>query len=174
MTRTPGAEDLYAFVDRLAAQHEQPEEEPEPLEEWLEFEAGGLDLGLPVTAVLEVVRPRPVTRVPGAPPAVRGLINLRGRALPLVDLGAHLGLAAAQGGDDARIVVLESRGRRFGALVERVSRLAKIAPSTIRRLSEGESPVPPAVVRGAGPSAERPRVLLDPERILLTGDDPSA
>lgn len=64
---------------------------------WCTFTVAGRLCGLDVTRVQEVLRPLPVTPLPLAPPAVRGLLNLRGRIVPAVDLRAVLGLPAAPG-----------------------------------------------------------------------------
>lgn len=63
---------------------------------WCTFTVAGRLCGLDVTRVQEVLRPQPVTSLPLAPPAVRGLLNLRGRIVPAVDLRAVLGLPPAE------------------------------------------------------------------------------
>ena len=60
---------------------------------WCTFTVAGRQFGLDVARVQEVLRPQPITSLPLAPPAVRGLLNLRGRIVPSVDLRIVLGLA---------------------------------------------------------------------------------
>lgn len=159
-----GAERLYAFVDRLLEESQVPEEAPEPVEEWVLFEVAGRPYGLPVAGVVEVVRVGTVTPVPGAPPAVAGVFGLRGRVLPLVDLGVVLAGEAVEVEEATRILVLESRGRRIGGLVSRALRLAKIAPSSVDRTDTGGAAL------GAAPAEGGRCTLLDIDRLLLIDD----
>ncbi len=95
--------------------------------EALTVTVGGEALALPAGAVREVLRPRPVTRVPHAPPGLLGLINLRGAVLPVASLARLLGVDAAPPSSASRIVVLGGvvlGGRAaFGVLVDSVSAL---------------------------------------------------
>jgi purine-binding chemotaxis protein CheW len=80
--------------------------------------AGGEHYALPVEGVREIARRDRVTAVPGAPPAVLGVWNLRGDVVAAVDLAAILGLAPDDG--KGRIVVVEDGDRRAGLAVEEV------------------------------------------------------
>ena len=85
----------------------------------LSVSVGGAEFGIPADRVREVVRPPPLTRVPFAPPGVRGIAQVRGTVLAVVDLGERLGLAPA--GGKGRLVVVWGRGREaVGLLVDRV------------------------------------------------------
>lgn len=75
---------------------------------WCTFTVAGRLCGLDVTRVQEVLRPQPVTSLPLAPPAVRGLLNLRGRIVPAVDLRAVLGLPpAGEGTPGGHLIVFD-------------------------------------------------------------------
>jgi len=78
--------------------------------------AGGEHYALPVTGVREVAKLGHLTPVPGAPPAVLGVWNLRGDVMAVIDLAALLGLQSA--GAQDRIVVVEDGERRGGLAVE--------------------------------------------------------
>ena len=163
----PGAERLYAFVDRLAAS--QPAEEaPEPVEDWVLFEVAERSFCLPVSGVAEVLRVGVVTPGPGAPAAVAGVFSLRGRVLPVVDLATVLAGTTVTVDDATRILVLETRGRRLGALVSRALRLVKIAPSSVDA-SAADGPAL-GVVEQAGDRW----TLLDIDRLLLIEDQDTA
>jgi purine-binding chemotaxis protein CheW len=77
--------------------------------------AGGEHYALPVTAVLEIAEIGKVTPVPGAPPGVLGVRNLRGQVVPVIDLATMLGLSADA--ENERIVVTEDDGRRAALAV---------------------------------------------------------
>jgi len=93
--------------------------------------AGSL-YGLPVGDVQEVIGMRPITRVFHAPPALRGVTNLRGEVLPVLDLAVLLGTSSEAAADDPRIVVVrESQGarRRAGLSVDGLRGLREVSES---------------------------------------------
>jgi chemotaxis signal transduction protein len=87
---------------------------------WVVFICGGQRFGFPLDSATEIVAPRPLTRLPGAGPAVCGLTGVRGRVLTVFDLGVVLGLPATELGPDHRLLVLDLGGRRVGAAVSEV------------------------------------------------------
>ena len=84
--------------------------------------ANGVRLALPTDGIVEVVRPRPLTRVPNAPASLLGIANLRGLALPVMSLAKMLGADAGQNSAASRIIVVD-RGQFFGVWVDRVGAL---------------------------------------------------
>jgi purine-binding chemotaxis protein CheW len=86
---------------------------------------------LPIELVYEILRVAPITRVPHAPRAVRGLMNVRGRLLPVVDVRTLLEMPPASIDKDARVVTVEVRGRSLGLLVDRVGTVARIPKDAI-------------------------------------------
>ncbi|HUF36625.1 MAG TPA: chemotaxis protein CheW [Gemmatimonadales bacterium] len=89
------------------------------------------EYGVPVAQVREVIRVGEITRVPQAPPHVRGVTNLRGRILPVVELRSRLGLAPAALTPRSRIVVVEVSDRVVGLLVDAVLQVAKVPMETV-------------------------------------------
>jgi purine-binding chemotaxis protein CheW len=77
-------------------------------------------VALPAEPLVEILPARPYARLPGAPAAVAGLANRRGRMLTVVDLGAALGTGAAVEDDGHRVVVVSWRGRELGIAVKDV------------------------------------------------------
>jgi purine-binding chemotaxis protein CheW len=165
-----GRESIYAFVDSLdsrAAREARPEERPES---WVTFSLAGEIYALPVSHVQEILRIATITRVPHAPAAVRGITNLRGRVLAVVDLRVRLGLAAGEIGPESRILVADARGRSIGLLVDAARQVLKILPSAIQP--------PPADIltertdflRGVHHLDRDLVILLDVERVLLIED----
>ena len=78
---------------------------------------------IPVTGVIEVLREAVVARVPGTPPAVRGMVNHRGRVLTVADPIRALGLSGDTGGE-VDVVVVDAGGHRFAVAVDGVVELA--------------------------------------------------
>jgi purine-binding chemotaxis protein CheW len=130
------------------------------------------EYAVPIDLVREVVRVADVTRVPHAPAHIRGVMNLRGRILPIVEIRTRLGLTRAELAPVSRVVVVEVAGRVVGLLVDAVGQVARVGERLIA--------APPDEVRSAGADAvtgvarvgNRLLVLLDLERMLAS--DPSA
>ncbi len=165
-----GPERIYAFADRLQAGIEEEPEEKEVLETWVVFELGESRFGLPVTHVQEILRVGGISRVPHAPRPVKGVTNVRGRVVPVVDLKLLLGLAEVEIGPASRILLLTSRGRLLGMLVDGVREVSLIAPSGIRETPSDLLPGAPRVALGSVETEDGPAVLLDAENLLLLND----
>jgi len=107
------------------------------------FRLGKEEFGVPIDSVQEIVRvPEEMTRVPKAPAAVEGVINLRGAVLPVMDLRRRLGLPQIERSDRQRIVVLMIEGIRTGFIVDSVAEVLKVSKSAIEpapRLSGEQS-----------------------------------
>ena len=86
----------------------------------------GEHYALPVEQVLEVAEPGEIAAVPGSPPEVLGVRNLRGQVLPVITLATVLGLAES---DPTRVVVVESGDLRAGLRVDEVLDIAQLPPS---------------------------------------------
>ena len=82
--------------------------------------------GVEVTWVQEVLRGLPRTRIPLAPPAMAGLINLRGQVLPAVDLRVQLGLPARVGDDEPMLVVVRVGGEPLALLVDSIGAVVDV------------------------------------------------
>lgn len=85
------------------------------------FRLGDEEYGIDILAVREIRSWTPTTAIPRSPAYVRGVINLRGAVLPVVDLGARLGMELREVSKDDVIIVIESNGRLIGLLVDAVS-----------------------------------------------------
>lgn len=134
----------------------------------LAVQLGPAEFGLPAASVREVLRPPPVTRVPFPPPDVRGVAQVRGALVTVLDLGTRLrGMPAADSG--RMVVVAGPAGEALGLLVDRVLGLVETAgeaPPT-----EAEVSLPAGWLAGvAEPTPGRRVALLDLERVLA-GDD---
>jgi purine-binding chemotaxis protein CheW len=107
------------------------------------FLLGKEEFGVPIDSVQEIVRvSEQLTHVPKAPPAVEGVINLRGAVLPVMDLRRRLGLAQVERSDRQRIMVFLIDGVRTGFIVDSVVEVLKVHKSTIEqapRLSGDET-----------------------------------
>jgi purine-binding chemotaxis protein CheW len=130
------------------------------------------EFGLPILRSREIVRVGEITRIPEAPPHVRGVLNLRGRVVPVVELRTRLGLEAAPLTPRSRVIVVEAHDRLFGLLVDRVSRIAKIPAPAIKPAPAQALSAHPEHVTGIAEMGGEPIILLDVDKLLLL--DPAA
>jgi purine-binding chemotaxis protein CheW len=126
--------------------------------------------GLPIAMVREIVRVPEITSVPNAPDYIEGVINLRGRIVPVVDLRKRFGEKVGEPNKKNRIVVVELDGRPIGLIVNSASEVLKIPPSEIEAphavFQEGEL----NYITGVGKIRGRLVILLDLQQILQRGE----
>jgi purine-binding chemotaxis protein CheW len=126
-----GILDFAANVEAPEATREAP-----PEVDRLQLVTFALDsewYGLPIACVHEILRVGAITRVPHAPAHVRGVMNVRGRLLPVVELRTVLGLTPLEVGFDSRVVMVEVGPTLLGLLVDRVGYVVAIPKSAIER-----------------------------------------
>lgn len=104
-------------------------------QQYLSFMLGRIEYALPIVEVREVVRQSTITPVPSMPPAIRGVINLRGQVLPVLDVAMRVGLPQTAIGRWTCTMVVDTtiEGERcsIGLLVDAVSRVHEFAPEQI-------------------------------------------
>lgn len=135
------------------------------------FRVGQETFGVPIGSVQEILRPLPVTPVPGAPAHVEGVINLRGRIISIVDLRKRCG-ARAEPHRRNRIVVAETEGRRIGLMVDSASEVLRIAENTIEPPASVFGEAEPGFVTGVAKLANRLVILVDIAKLLASGSMP--
>ncbi|SHK06568.1 purine-binding chemotaxis protein CheW [Roseomonas rosea] len=150
----------------MAPSAREPSAQAAGAAEALTVMVAGQELALPAGAVQEVLRPRPVTRVPHAPPGLLGLINLRGAVLPVASLAQLMELEAAPPSAAARIVVVNGRAP-VGLLVDSVSVLG--GEGGARRVE-----LDALLVRGFGSLARRGAAGQAPGGAAAAGAVPEA
>lgn len=95
------------------------------------FRIGSEEYGLPIGKVSSIIRYEPSTRVPRAPVSVEGVINLRGRVIPVVNLGKRLFDTEFTPSPHARIVVAEGEGGSVGLVVDAASEVATVESDSV-------------------------------------------
>jgi purine-binding chemotaxis protein CheW len=135
--------------------------------EVLTFALAGEQYAVGIEHILEIVRPRAVTRVPNAGGNVVGIISLRGLIVTVVDVRARLRHppAAADGGD-ARIIVVEHGGETLGFQVDRVLRVVKLDAAAIEAQPVVHSSEQTESIRGVFQHAGALTILLDLDKLL--------
>ena len=162
----PAGDGLLGFAEAMNAAPVETAAAPGPELHLLSFVLGREEFGIPVTQVREVIRVADITRVPHAPPHVRGVANLRGRILAVVELRSRLGLAPADPTPRSRIVVVDLRGRVLGLLVDAVSQVTKVPEASVVAAPEDVRSAEADYVTGVARWQSRLIILLDLEKAL--------
>jgi purine-binding chemotaxis protein CheW len=130
------------------------------------FRIGNEMYGVRIGAVREIVRVPEITTVPSAPDLIEGVINLRGKIIPVMDLRKRFGLTEIVQDKRNRILVVELDNKLIGLIVNAASEVLKIPPSDIEApgsvFAEGES----SYVTGVGKLKGRLIILLDINKLL--------
>jgi purine-binding chemotaxis protein CheW len=130
------------------------------------FRIGSETYGVRIGAVREIVRVPEITTVPSAPDLIEGVINLRGKIIPVMDLRKRFGQTEIQQDKRNRILVVELDTKLLGLIVNSASEVLKIPPSDIEAPSsvfaDGES----GYVVGVGKLKGRLIILLDITKLL--------
>lgn len=142
------------------------EETSSELIQLVSFTLGEEEFGVHVLKVREIIRMPEVTRVPNTPPYVEGVINLRGKVIPVMSMRKRFGLEEHEFDNRTRIMVMDVDGELMGFIVDAVSEVIRISQEEIQ-------PPPPVVSSGVDheclsgviSQSERLLVLLDLEKI---------
>jgi purine-binding chemotaxis protein CheW len=136
------------------------------LRQFISFSVGEEEYGLELMRVKEVIRIREITWLPKAPTFVKGIINLRGDVIPIIDLRDKFGLPRTENTAMTRVIVVEVEGRLMGMVVDSASQVVRIAADQI-------DPPPPVLgglsrefITGVGKIDDKLVILLNTDAIL--------
>ncbi len=136
------------------------------LRQFISFSVGDEEYGLELLTVKEVIRVREITWLPKAPSFVKGIINLRGDVIPIIDLRDKFGLEAKEATAMTRVIVVEVDGKLTGMVVDSASQVVRIPVDQI-------DPPPPVFggvaqdfITGVGKIDDKLIILLNSDAIL--------
>ena len=136
------------------------------LKQFISFSIGEEEYGLELLRVKEVIRIREITWLPKAPSFVKGIINLRGDVIPIIDLRDKFGLEPRETTTMTRVIVVEIEGRLMGMVVDSASQVVRIPSDQI-------DPPPPMLggfsrefITGVGKLEDKLVVLLNADAVL--------
>ncbi len=134
------------------------------------FRLADEEFGVDILKVQEIIRMVDMTRVPNSPEFVEGVINLRGRIIPIIALRKRFGVEPRPPDKRTRIMVVEVDRKTIGFIVDSVSEVLRIPRSTVEPTPEVVSSVNAEYFSGVGKLEDRLLILLDLNR-LLTGSE---
>jgi purine-binding chemotaxis protein CheW len=138
--------------------------------EYLTFRLDREEYGIDILKVQEIRGYEPPTRIANAPPFIKGVVNLRGTIVPIVDMRLKFNCASAQYDSFTVVIILNLRQRIVGIVVDSVSDVMGLMPDQVRPAPDIESVIDGESVIGLGSLGERMLILLDIEK-LMSGND---
>lgn len=134
---------------------------PDQLLQLVTFGVGSEEFAVDILAVREIILMMPLTRVPQSPPEVEGVINLRGRIIPVVDLRRRFNITASDKTEHSRIIVVEVHGRVLGFIVDRVNEVKRISQKIVEPAPAMVCSVDSEFISGVGKLEDRLLILLE-------------
>ena len=134
---------------------------------YLTFALGSEEYGLPVLKVREIIKVMDITHVPQVPDHVRGVINLRGRVIPVIDLRLKFGFEARENTDHTCIIVVDvAHLGMIGIVVDSVSEVLNVSGSDIDQAPDFGDRVTTDYILGLAKVKSSVKILLDLDRVL--------
>jgi purine-binding chemotaxis protein CheW len=138
--------------------------------EYLTFRLGAEEYGIDILRVQEIRSYEQPTRIANAPAFLKGVVNLRGVIVPIVDLRLKLGCDNAEYNHFTVVIVLNLRGRVVGAVVDSVSDVLELSGEAIRPAPATNAAIDTSYITGIGSVAERMLILIDIEALMSAPD----
>jgi purine-binding chemotaxis protein CheW len=146
--------------------------------EFLTFRLGGEEYGIDILRVQEIRSYEQPTRIANAPAFIKGVVNLRGVIVPIIDLRVKLGCETIAYNDFTVVVVLNVRGRVVGAVVDSVSDVLALGRDDVKPAPELNSSIDASFITGIGTiktgqgekDGERMLILMDIEALMSSAD----
>jgi purine-binding chemotaxis protein CheW len=130
------------------------------------FNISNEEFGIDILKVQEIIRTMEITKVPRAPDFVEGVINLRGKVIPIIDLRKKFSMESRTHDKQTRIVVVELQGMIVGFVVDGVSEVLRIQSSTVEPPPAVVSGIGSEYISGVGKLEDRLLILIDLEKLL--------
>lgn len=130
------------------------------------FKIGNEEFGVDILRVQEIIRMLQITKVPNSPDFIDGVVNLRGRVIPVMDLRTRLKMPRIEHDSHTRIIVVEISGKTIGFIVDEVSEVLRIPVSITEPPPSLVAGIDSDYITAVGKLEDRLLILLDLEKIL--------
>jgi purine-binding chemotaxis protein CheW len=138
--------------------------------EFLTFRLGAEEYGIDILKVQEIRSYEAPTRIANAPAFIKGVVNLRGVIVPIVDLRLKLGCDSNDYNSFTVVIVLNVRGRVVGAVVDSVSDVLELSRDSIKPAPEMASAVDTSFITGISSVNDRMLILMDIEELMASAE----
>ena len=137
---------------------------------YLSFFLASEEYGVEILKVQEIIGRMPITPVPLTSRYIRGVINLRGKIHPIMDLKVKFGMDESRMTDETCIIVIKTSSMMMGILVDKVSEVINVASNDIEDTPSFGADINPEYLLGVGKTGGRVRLLLDIEKVITASD----
>jgi len=138
--------------------------------EFLTFTLGSEEYGIDILKVQEIRGYEAVTKIANAPAFIKGVVNLRGTIVPIVDMRIKFNLGSVEYNQFTVVIILNVRNRVVGIVVDSVSDVIALANDQIRAAPEFSGELESDYITGLGTVAERMLILVDIEKLMTSRD----
>lgn len=126
------------------------------------FSLGREVYGISITQVKEIIQYKDATKLPNTPAYIEGIVSLRGKIIPIVDLALRLELLTTKA-DDKRAIIIETVGREIGIVVDEVTEVIRLQDNAIELAPMATEN---SYIRGIGKEGNRLLILLDVDKLF--------
>lgn len=138
--------------------------------EYLTFRLDREEYGIDILKVQEIRGYEPPTRIANAPDFIKGVVNLRGTIVPIIDMRIKFNCSQADYNSFTVVIILNLRNRVVGIVVDSVSDVMELTPESIQPAPDIESAIDNSCIVGLGSVGERMLILLDIEKLMSNVD----
>ncbi len=138
--------------------------------EYLTFRLDQEEYGIDILKVQEIRGYEKPTRIANAPGFIKGVVNLRGTIVPIIDMRLKFNCAQAEYNNFTVVIILNLHNRIVGIVVDSVSDVMELAPENLKAAPEIDSSIDSAAVVGLGSVGDRMLILLDIEKLMSSVD----
>lgn len=139
-------------------------------DKYLTFHLAGENYGIEICYVIEIIGIQSITEVPDMPSFIRGVINLRGKVIPVMDVRARFALPARDYDDRTCIIVINVDSTEVGLVVDEVSEVADIPENNVEPAPRTSKNSESSYIQGMGKMNKRVIILLDVNKLLFSGE----
>jgi purine-binding chemotaxis protein CheW len=136
----------------------------------LVFDLNGEAYGVDIGSIREIVRMQEITRVPRAPEFIEGVINFRGKVIPVIDLRTRFSMQSVEATDERRIVVVDVGGQDIGMVVDAVTEVSRVSAASIEPPSAVITTNGSGYLTGIVKTDARLIMLLDIARVISASE----
>jgi purine-binding chemotaxis protein CheW len=137
--------------------------------QFIGFRLGDEDYAVAITKIQEIILMKPITRLPQAPDAIEGLINLRGSVIPVVNLRRRFGLPARNFDDETRTIVVNTHEKTVGCIVDEVTQVMRVTADQVQPVPVSVAALSRRYIAGIARLEDRLLIILDIDKLF----DPS-
>ncbi len=137
---------------------------------YVTFFLGAEEYGLPILSVREIIGIVEITPIPQTPSFVRGVVNLRGNVIPIIDLRRKFSMQSSEENRENCIIVVRAHGADTGVVVDRMSEVAHVESVDIQEPPPVGADVNTDFILGIDKSGGKVRLLLDIEKVISSQD----